>query len=92
MKNNVFEKIRMLREAAQKTGDLGMPMGLRLFLLLTVLVLTIILGVIAILFINGTFTAGLSESKTIVESELQHASQGISKQYEYLSIHTINLS
>lgn len=92
MKNNLVQIIRILREAARNTGAHGMSMGLRLFLFLTVLVLTTILGVVAILFISGTFTAGLSESRRIIESELLHASEGISKQYEYVSIHTINLS
>ena len=67
-------------------------MILRLFLFLIVLVLTIFLGVIAILFITGTFTAGMSESERMFENELLHVSQDISKQYGELSIQAIEFS
>lgn len=92
MRINMFNKIETIRQAVQKTGTQGMSMAFRLFLFLTVLVMTIILGVIAILLITGTFTAGLSESQQIVENELLHASQEISEQYGALSVHAIEFS
>ncbi len=92
MNNILLKKIELLKQEFKKPGTNGIPMNLRLFLFLIVLVLTIILGVIAILFITGTFTAGLSESERMVDNELLHASQGISKQYGELSIQAIELS
>jgi len=70
----------------------GLPMGIRLFLLLIVLVITIVLGVIAILLITGTFTAGLAESEQLVKNELQHTSGEISQQYGQLSVQAIEFS
>ena len=69
-----------------------MPMGIRLFLFLVVLVLTIFLGAVAILLLSGTFTAGLSETGKIVEQELSHALEGISRQYGQLSLEAIEFS
>lgn len=92
MKGVRFNKIQAIKQAVQRTGTHGMSMGFRLFLFLIVLVITIILGVIAILFITGTFTAGLSESQKLVENELLHASQEISEQYGALSIHAIEFA
>ncbi|MDD4171460.1 MAG: LuxR C-terminal-related transcriptional regulator [Syntrophomonas sp.] len=92
MNNILLKKIEILKQEFKKPGTNGIPMNLRLFLFLIVLVLTIIIGVIAILFVTGTFTAGLSESERMVDNELLHASQGISKQYGELSIQAIELS
>ena len=92
MKNLLFTKIEFLKQELKKPGINGTPMILRLFLFLLVLVLTIFLGVIAILFITGIFTAGMSESQRMFENELLHASQDISKQYGELSIQAIEFS
>ncbi|NLB51486.1 MAG: hypothetical protein GX808_00925 [Syntrophomonadaceae bacterium] len=73
-------------------GNQTLPMDTRLFLLFSVLVLTIIAGVVAILFITGTFTAGLEESKRLVENELNHSSSAISRQYGELSVQAIDFS
>ncbi|MDD4550143.1 MAG: LuxR C-terminal-related transcriptional regulator [Syntrophomonadaceae bacterium] len=92
MKNRIFQKIELLKQEFWNSGANGIPLDFRLFLFLVVLVLTIILGVIAILFITGTFTAGLSENEKIVENELLHVSQGISQQYGDLSLQAIEFS
>jgi len=70
----------------------GIPMNTRLFRLLIVLVVTIILGVIAILLITGTFTAGLAERETFFQNELLHTSEKISGQYGELSVQVIEFS
>ncbi|MDD2585794.1 MAG: LuxR C-terminal-related transcriptional regulator [Syntrophomonadaceae bacterium] len=92
MKNRIFQKIELLKQEFWNSGANGIPLDFRLFLFLVVLVLTIILGVIAILFITGTFTAGLSGNEKIVENELLHVSQGISQQYGDLSLQAIEFS
>lgn len=68
------------------------PLDFRLFLFLSVLVLTTILGVIVILFITGVFTAGLSEHERMLEQELTHLSQDISKQYGDFSLQALDFS
>lgn len=92
MKNLLLAKIEFLKQELKKPSINGTPMILRLFLFLIVLVLTIFLGVIAILFITGTFTAGMSESQRMFENELLHVSQDISNQYGELSIQAIEFS
>ncbi|MDD3852136.1 MAG: LuxR C-terminal-related transcriptional regulator [Syntrophomonadaceae bacterium] len=92
MNNILMKKIDLIKQEIRKTGTEAVPMNLRLFLFLLVLVLTIVLGVVVILFITGTFTAGLSESEHMIENELLHAEQGITKQYGELSIQAIEFS
>ena len=92
MKNLLLTKIAFLKQELKKPGTNGTPMILRLFLFLLVLVLTIFLGVIAILFITGTFTAGMSESQRMFEHELLHTSNDISQQYGELSIQALDFS
>lgn len=85
------KKIDFIRQDLQKT-TMRLPSALRLFLLLALLVLTIFFGVIAILIVTGTFTAGLSENKRMVEHELLHASQGISQDCGRLSVQAVEFS
>lgn len=87
----IKNKIALLKQELQKS-TMGVPTASRLFLLLTVLVLTIVLGVIAILIVTGTFTAGLSENERLVKNELIHASQKISQEYGRFSLQTIEFS
>lgn len=70
----------------------GITMNTRLFLLFMVLLVTIVLGVIAILLITGTFTAGLDERETLFQNELLHTSEKISGQYGELSVQVIEFS
>ncbi len=94
MKENLFskEKASLLKLKLQKSTTAGISIGNRLFLLLIVFVLTIILGIIAILFITGVFNSGLLESKEIVQNELTYASEEITQQYGQFSKHVIKFS
>ncbi|MGI5881240.1 MAG: response regulator transcription factor [Syntrophomonadaceae bacterium] len=92
MSNILMKKINLIKQVVRKPGTEGVSMNLRLFLFLLVMVLTIVLGVVVILFITGTFTAGLSESERMIENELLHAEQGISKQYGEMSVQAIEFS
>ncbi|MGB4701643.1 MAG: LuxR C-terminal-related transcriptional regulator, partial [Syntrophomonadaceae bacterium] len=83
---------KYLTERFGLSAEAGLPLGIRLFLLLMVLVITIMLGVIAILIITGIFTAGLSESETLVESELNHTAAKISSNYGELSVQAIEFA
>lgn len=92
MNKILLTKIDLIKQKISKPGINAISMNIRLFLFLSVLVLTIISGVVAILFITGTFTAGLTESARMVENELSHASQAISRQYGEVSVQTIDFS
>lgn len=78
--------------AANKISALNMSMRIKLFLLLTVLVLTMILGVIAVLLATGKFTAGLLESETLLTKELNHVHQNMSKNLGQLSAQAVEFS
>lgn len=67
-------------------------MRLRLFLFLVVLVITMMLGIIAILFFTGTFTAGIDESAKLLEKELSLTYNYVSEQYGQLSVQAVELS
>ena len=92
MKNILRKQGNDLINRLSASATSGIPMGIRLFLFLTVLVVTIILGVIAILLITGTFTAGLAESERLVKNELLHTAEEISQQYGEHSVQAIQLS
>jgi len=92
LKNKLLTRIKQINQKIKESGDKTVPLDIRLFLQLSVLVLTIIAGVVAILFITGTFTAGLDESQHLVENELDHAASAITQQYGELSVQAIDFS
>lgn len=81
-----------LKQELQQAGSKGFSMRLKLFLFLLVLVLTMFLGIVVILLISGTFTAGLAESEKLISNELGHTSQNISQQYGQLSMQAVEFS
>lgn len=93
---NILSRLKKIGEPSlqrlEQVSTAGIPLGQKLFLFLTVLVLTIILGVVAILLGTGTFTAGLSESERIIENELSDALNKISESYGQLSLQTVCFS
>jgi DNA-binding CsgD family transcriptional regulator len=70
----------------------SISMRLRLFFFLLVLVLTMMAGIIVILLVTGTFSAGLKESKQLLSRELKYVSQDISLQYGQLSVQAVDFS
>ncbi len=92
MKNTLYKQGNNMINRLTASTSSGIPMGIRLFLFLIVLVVTIILGVIAILLITGTFTAGLAENETLFNNDLLHTSEKISQQYGELSVQAIEFS
>jgi len=86
------KKTILLKQKLNSVTEKGFSMRFRLFLLLIVTVVTIMLGVVAILLVTGYFTAGIAESKRLVENELSSASEEISKRYGVLSLHAIEFS
>lgn len=77
-----------MRKSDAKTYSLR----LRLFLFLFVLVLTMFAGIVMILMVTGTFSAGQNDSKQIVQSALEHSSQQIDQQYGQLSVQAVDFA
>lgn len=75
-----------------KSEATGISLWLRLFLFLLVLVLTMVAGIIVILLVSGSFTAGLSESKKLLRNELLKTAQDISEEYGKLSVQAVEFS
>ena len=61
--------LNKIKQNLKKAGALGISMRHRLFLFLVVIVITMMLGIIAILFFTGTFTVGIDESAKLLEKE-----------------------
>lgn len=95
MKNIIGRMMGFKKPPGTKTGRGfagDMPLGRRLFLFLAVLMLTIFLGVTAILLLTGTLTAGLSQSRRFLESEQKDISDDIAEQFGQISRQTVNLA
>lgn len=76
----------------KKTDQISISMRLRLFFFLLVLVLTMIAGIVVILLVTGTFSAGISESKERIVNELQDSHHHILNQYGQLSVQATEFS
>lgn len=85
MYHHIIKKIK-------KTDEISITMRLRLFFFLIVLVITMIAGIIVILLVTGTFSAGISESKELINDELQDSSKHIETQYGQLSVQAVEFS
>lgn len=75
-----------------KNNQTGISLRLRLFLFLSLLVLTMAAGIVVILLVTGTFTAGITESKQLIRNELTHSFTDISAQFGELSVQTVEFS
>lgn len=84
--------IQRIERKYNKKSYNGLSLGLRVFLFLLLLVVTMIIGVFFILTINGTFRSGLYEPVQSVDKELTAMSEQVTKQYGLCSVHTVELS
>lgn len=64
----------------------------RLFLFLVIIVITMVLGIVAILFFTGTLTIGIDESAKLLEKEFLRTFQKVTDQYGQLSVEAVELS
>ncbi len=67
----------------------GLPIRLKLFLLLALLVVSILFSVLVILSVTGTFTSGLRETEKDLTQELNRLADDITGQFGRISAHTI---
>ncbi|MGB4169679.1 MAG: hypothetical protein WBJ90_09765, partial [Tepidanaerobacteraceae bacterium] len=81
-----------LKQRLRIISKMGRSMQLRLFLFLLALATTMILGIVAILFVTGTLTAGIKESSKFMERELNYIHDNIYKQFGSLSVLAVELS
>ncbi|HZJ83399.1 MAG TPA: LuxR C-terminal-related transcriptional regulator, partial [Clostridia bacterium] len=89
---DLLYQLSLLFQNLKKASTSGIPMAIRLFLFLVLLVFTMFLGVVAILLVSGTFTAGLAQSEQLIQNDLTYLSNGINDQLGLLSLHTVELS
>lgn len=75
-----------------KSDSTSISMRFRLFLFLLVLVITMLTGIIVILLVTGTFSAGLKECKQDIKNELKHTSAELEEQYGQLSVQAVEFS
>ena len=61
-------------------------MAIRLSLFLAVLVVTIIIGVLIVLVMTGTLTAGLTNNESIIARHLNDISRNIAQEYGRLAV------
>lgn len=84
--------LNQIKQNLKKAGALGISMRNRLFLFLVVIVITMLLGIIAILFFTGTFAVGIDESAKLLQKEFLRTFQKVSHQYGQLSVEAVELS
>ena len=77
--------INSIKKKLIDASTVGLSMQHRLLFFLVFLVITMSLGIVIVLFITGTFTAGLTESKRMINTEMLNTSKDISRQYTKLS-------
>ncbi len=70
----------------------GISLRLRLLLFLIVLVLTMVAGAIIILLVTGTFSAGINESKHLLQQELADTAKDVSTQFGQISVRSVEFS
>lgn len=70
----------------------GISLRLRLLLFLIVLVLTMVAGAIIILLVTGTFSAGINESKHLLQQELADTANDVSTQFGQISVRSVEFS
>lgn len=88
----IKSKLGKLKLEVKHVSTSGIPMRIRLFMFLIVLVLTMLLGVVAILLVTGSFNVGRNEDSKSMHRELSHLSSDISKQLGNLSVYAVDLS
>jgi len=81
-----------LWQILKNANTFGIPMRLRLFLFLILLVLTMIFGVIVILLGTGSFNAGQNEDIKVMQRELSHMREDVTKQFGNISVYAVELS
>ncbi len=76
----------------KKISNTHFTLRLKLFLLLSMLILSILFSVLAILMISGTFTAGLKEAERNMDGELTRFQQRLTEQTGQVSAYTVEFS
>lgn len=81
-----------LVQRINKSLPTSISMRVRLFLFLLMMVFTMISGIVVILILTGTFTAGYKENRNLIKNELLDTSQEIRKQFGRLSLQSVDFS
>ena len=89
---SIFSLARQVGGNLQSAAETSFSLRLKLFFLLVMLVFAVIFGVMVILMITGTFTAGLRETEKDMTQELNHFSADITEQFGQISAYTVEYS
>ncbi len=84
--------INLIRHKADQSDHTSVTLRFRLLIFLLLLVLTMAAGIIVILIITGVFSAGITESKELIQGELTHIQGDIATNYGQLSQETVEFS
>jgi len=84
--------IKQWSDALGFLNGAGLPIRLKLFLLLALLVVSILFSVLVILSVTGTFTSGLRETEKDLTQELDRLAGDITGQFGRISAHTVEFS
>jgi hypothetical protein len=84
--------IGQLKNQMNQIGAARISMRLRLFIFLMILVLTMFLGIVAILFFSGAFNIEFKESNQLLERELDHCTQDVSQSFGQCSVQAVELA
>ncbi|MFA7164135.1 MAG: hypothetical protein WC097_08295, partial [Eubacteriales bacterium] len=68
------------------SNPVKLSMGIRIFILLTLVVITMVLGVIAVLIVSGSFSAGIRVTETLISNELIHTSSDIRNDFGRIAL------
>ncbi len=91
MKRRISVPVRQTRESPAPGPD-GFSLRFRLFTFLALFAAAIMIGFVIILFFNGVFTLGMTESRIFLENELGHTADIMEDEFGTLSVEGVNLS
>ena len=84
--------LKVLLNEIKSKEKTGLSLRLRLFSFLMVLVFTMFTGIIAILLLTGTFSAGSKQNANLLANELSHVSQYVEKDFGEISVKAVDLA
>lgn len=83
---------RDLWDRIKKLSKEGRSLRRRLTIFLTLFIVTFLIAVFSILLISGVFNIGNKETKTLFENELNHIADDIQKDYDSISVKSVDLA
>ena len=89
MKKHSF--FRLLRDIKDYSYE-GLTLQRRLFVFFLLFLVTVMLGLLLILFSTGIFRVGLDESQMFMQSELNRIADGVERNFGVVSLQGVSLA